>query len=63
MLHRQTEQIPPMMPSSAPSQPQQQVQLPVMSSGPGPGPGTVQSSQAPVPSSMVFTNGFVVLNC
>jgi len=49
MLHRQTEQIPPMMPTSTPTQPQQQV--PAMASGPGPMP----SSQVPLPSSVVCT--------
>ena len=61
MLHRQTEQIPPMMPSSssAPAQPAP------MSSGPGPGP--IQASQAPLPSSMVCTTtlhlSFVISIC
>jgi len=50
-LHRQTEQIPPMMPSSNTAQPQ----VPAISSGPGPGPasGPMQASQGPMPSSVV----------
>jgi len=67
MLHRQTEQIPPMMPTSNTAQPpqQQQVPVPAMSSGPGPGPvpGPMQSSQAPMPSSQAPMPSFMVCDC